>query len=125
VKREREREREREKLETENKEEERCNKLDRRERSCFSILTTKKHIHLNEKNISILPLLVRKRATCLVSITLTTNNINNKNTFNKNVHRSSTKAHHDLLLFVRNNPKRCEKSAETVGKRNNDPIIHD
>jgi len=59
----------------------------------------------------------------LVSITLTTNNINNnKNTFNKNVHRSSTKAHHDLLLFVRNNPKRCEKSAETVGKRNNDPI---
>ena len=59
------REREREKLETENKEEERCNKLDRRERSCFSILTTKKHIHLNEKNISILPLLVRKKATCL------------------------------------------------------------
>ena len=50
--------------ETENKEEERCNKLDRRERSCFSI-TTKKHIHLNEKNISILPLLVRKKATCL------------------------------------------------------------
>ena len=39
-------------METENKEEERCNKLDRRERSCFSILTTKKHIHLNEKNIS-------------------------------------------------------------------------
>ena len=113
------REREREKLETENKEEEICNKLDRRERSCFSI-TTKKHIHLNEKNISILPLLVRKKATCLH--TLTTNNINNKNTFNKNVHRSSTKAHHDLLLFVRNNPKRCEKSAETVGKRNNDPI---
>ena len=35
------REREREKLETENKEEERWNKLDRRERSCFSILTTK------------------------------------------------------------------------------------
>lgn len=62
----------------------------------------------------------------LVSITLTTNNINNKNTFNKNVHRSSTKAHHDLLLFVRNNPKRCdEKSAETVGKRNNDPIYDD
>lgn len=58
----------------------------------------------------------------LVSITSTTNNINNKNTFTKNVHRSSTKAHHDLLLFVRNNPKRCEKSAETVGKRNNDPI---
>lgn len=63
----------------------------------------------------------------LVSITSTTNNINNKNTFNKNVHRSSTKAHHDLLLFVRNNPKRCdEKSAfETVGKRNNDPIYDD
>ena len=60
----REREREREKLETENKEEERCNKLDRRERSCFSI-TTKKHIHLNEKNISILPLLLVKKATCL------------------------------------------------------------
>ncbi len=59
------REREREKLETENKEEERCNKLDRRERSCFSILTTKKHIHLNEKNISILPLLVRKKASNL------------------------------------------------------------
>ena len=68
---------------------------------------------------------VKRQATCLVSITLTTNNINNKNTFNKNVHRSSSKAHHDLLLFVRNNPKRCEKSAETVGKRNNDPIIHD
>ena len=113
------REREREKLETENKEEERCNKLDRRERSCFSI-TTKKHIHLNEKNISILLFSFVKRQ--LVSITLTTNNINNKNTFNKNVHRSSTKAHHDLLLFVRNNLKRCEKSAETVGKRNNDPI---
>ena len=60
----------------------------------------------------------------LVSVTLNIN-INNKNTFNKNVHRSSSKAHHDLLLFVRNNPKRCEKSAETVGKRNNDPIIHD
>ena len=59
------REREREKLETEIKEEERCNKLDRRERSCFSILTTKKHIHLNEKNISILPLLVRKKASNL------------------------------------------------------------
>ena len=64
---------------------------------------------------------VKRQATCLVSITLTTNNINNKNTFNKNVHRSSSKAHHDLLLFVRNN-KRCEKSAETIGKRNNDPI---
>ena len=67
------REREREKLETENKEEERCNKLDRRERSCFSILTTKKHIHLNEKNISILLFSFVKRQ--LVSITLTTNNI--------------------------------------------------
>ena len=66
----REREREREKLETENKEEERCNKLDRRERSCFSI-TTKKHIHLNEKNISILPLLVKK-ATLLHYINNTT-----------------------------------------------------
>ena len=60
-------------METENKEEERCNKLDRRERSCFSILTTKKHIHLNEKNISILLFSFVKRQ--LVSITLTTNNI--------------------------------------------------
>ena len=57
-------------METENKEEERCNKLDRRERSCFSI-TTKKHIHLNEKNISILPLLVKK-ATLLHYINNTT-----------------------------------------------------
>ena len=64
---------------------------------------------------------VKRQATCLVSITLTTNNINNKNTFNKNVHRASTKAHHDRLLFVRND-KRREKSAETIGKRNNDPI---
>ena len=37
-------------------------------------------------------------------------------------------AHQQKLIttssfFVRNNPKRCdEKSAETVGKRNNDPI---
>ena len=47
----REREREREKVETDNKEEERCNKLDRREESCFSI-TTKKHITLKIINTS-------------------------------------------------------------------------
>ena len=59
-------------METENKEEERCNKLDRRERSCFSI-TIKKHItkhFFKEKNISILPLLVIIKRQ-LVSITLT------------------------------------------------------
>ena len=107
------REREREKLETDNKEEERCNKLDRREESCFSI-TIKKHITLKiinthqntkEKKISQFSLfsLNYQKAT-LVSVTLNIN-INNKNTFNKNVHRSPSKAHHDLLLFVRNNPK--------------------
>jgi hypothetical protein len=107
----REREREREKLETDNKEEERCNKLDRREESCVSI-TIKKHITLKiintskthlEKKISQFSPCSYQKATCLHYINI---NINiNKNTFNKNVHRSSSKAHHDLLLFVRNNPK--------------------
>ena len=71
----REREREREKLETDNKEEERCNKLDRREESCFSI-TIKKHITLKiinthqntkEKKISQFSLfsLNYQKATCL------------------------------------------------------------
>ena len=74
------------------------------------------------KKISQFSLFSLKRQ--LFSITSTTHNINNKNTFNKNVHRASTKAHHDRLLFVRND-KRREKSAETIGKRNNDPIDSD
>ena len=65
-------------METENKEEERCNKLDRREESCFSI-TIKKHItlkiintsktHLEKKISQFLSLVLIKRQ--LVSITLT------------------------------------------------------
>lgn len=115
----REREREREKLETDNKEEERCNKLDRRERSCFSI-TTKKHITKHREKYLNSPFSrYYKRHSSLHYINV--NNNNNNNTF-KNVLRSS-KAHHDLLFLVRNN-KRGEKSAETIGKRNNSPIYY-
>jgi aspartyl-tRNA(Asn)/glutamyl-tRNA(Gln) amidotransferase subunit B len=113
-------------LETENKEEERCNKLDRRERSCFSI-TTKKHIQLNEKNISISqsPVTAKKMSQLIDSISSgVISGRTAKEVFEimKESGEEPNKIIESKGLQQKSDPKELEKIIEKILTENNDKV---